>query len=91
MISDQNVSSEILCYGLSTCIHCKNARSFLENNHQDSTWVYVDLLDGKEREETLDEVRKFNPRISFPTIVIGEGEFVVIGFQPEELTRILGL
>lgn len=90
MASD-HASSEILCYGLSTCIHCRNARSFLEKNHQDSTWIYVDLLDGGEREEALDEVRKFNPRISFPTIVIGEGEFVVIGFQPEELSRILGL
>lgn len=84
-------SDRITCYGLSTCIHCKNTRSFLENNHQDSTWIYVDQLDGNEREEALGEVRKFNPGISFPTIVIGDGKFVVIGFQPEELTRILEL
>jgi glutaredoxin len=49
----------------------------------------VDQLDGEERKAILEDVRKFNPRCSFPTIVIGET--VIIGFKEEEIRSALGL
>jgi glutaredoxin len=49
----------------------------------------VDLLSGEERAAILEDVKKFNPRCSFPTIVIGET--VIIGFKEKEIREALGL
>ena len=36
-------------------------------------------------------VKKLNPRVSFPTIVINGGEKVLVGFHEDELEEALGL
>jgi hypothetical protein len=47
------------------------------------------MLDGDERAAILEDVRKFNPRCSFPTIVIGDK--VIVGFKENEIREALGL
>jgi glutaredoxin len=76
-------------FGLSTCIHCRHTREFLDEIHQPYTCTYVDQLSGEERREALDVVRSVNPGMSFPTLIIDKGKEVVVGFKPEELTEIL--
>jgi len=49
----------------------------------------VDLLTGKERAAILDDVKKFNPSCSFPTIIIGET--VIVGFKEQEIKAALKL
>jgi glutaredoxin len=49
----------------------------------------VDMLKGEERQAILDDVRKLNPRCSFPTIIIGEK--VIVGFKENEIKEALGL
>jgi len=49
----------------------------------------VDLLAGDARKSTLDEVRKYNPGCSFPTILVGDK--VIIGFNEKALREALGL
>jgi glutaredoxin len=49
----------------------------------------VDLLQGEERQAILDDVRKLNPRCSFPTIMIGDK--VIVGFKENEIKEALGL
>ncbi len=51
--------------------------------------VDVDLLEGEERKAILADVRKFNPRCSFPTVIIGET--VIVGFKEKEIKEALGL
>ncbi len=77
-------------YGLSTCIWCRKTRQFLEDEKVAFDFVYVDLLQGDEREAVKDEIQKWNPRLSFPTIVIDETTCVV-GFKTDELKEALGL
>lgn len=43
-------------------------------------YIYVDLLQGDEREKALSELRKWNPSLSFPTLVIDDGD-VIVGFD----------
>lgn len=76
-------------YALSTCSHCRRTKQFFEECKIVVDTVDVDLLSGKEREDVLDEVRKFNPRCSFPTIVIGDT--VIVGFQEAKLREALKL
>jgi len=76
-------------YALSTCIHCRNAKKFLAECSVNFEFEDVDLLTGKEREAVLEEVRKFNPRCTFPTIIIGET--VIVGFREDDIREALGL
>lgn len=77
-------------FGLSTCIHCKHAREYLEKHQVPFELHYVDLAEGNERASLLEKVRAFNPNISFPTIVIDNAK-VVVGFQPETLAADLNI
>lgn len=75
----------LLLYGLSTCIHCRHTREFLEAENIPFDLVYVDNLDGADRDKAVEQVRKYNPRISFPTLVVDGGKEVIVGFQPEAI------
>lgn len=81
---------DVKLYALSTCGWCKKARRFLEDNDIAFDVVYVDQLDKEEKEEVLVEVRKWNPRCSFPTVVVDDTECVA-GFKEARLKEILGI
>ncbi len=81
------MSADIKVYALSTCVHCKHAKEFLEEKHIPYDCVHVDYLTGEERAKMMDIVRKLNPALSFPTIVIGDK--VIVGFRRDELLNML--
>jgi glutaredoxin-like protein NrdH len=76
-------------YTLSTCGHCKAAKQFMGEHGVAHEFTDVDLLAGDARKSTLDEVRKYNPGCSFPTILVGDT--VIIGFNEKMLREALGL
>jgi glutaredoxin-like protein NrdH len=47
------------------------------------------LLDGEERVAILEDIRQWNPKCTFPTIIIGDT--VVIGYREDEIREALGL
>jgi glutaredoxin len=51
--------------------------------------VDVDMLEGEERAAILEDVKKFNPKCSFPTVIIGNT--VIVGFKEKEIKEALGL
>jgi glutaredoxin len=77
-------------YGLSTCVWCRRTRQFLEDQGVKFDYVYVDLLKGQERKEAMEQVRRWNSAVSFPTIVVDDGQ-CVIGYKPEKLKEALEL
>ena len=77
-------------FALSTCVHCRHAREFLEKNRVPFECVYVDKTEGDERQQLLDEVRQYNPTLSFPILVFSDG-VVIVGFKPEDISRELDL
>lgn len=79
------MSSDVKVYALSTCMHCKHAKEYLEENHIPFDCIHVDFLSGEERTQVMDIVRKLNPAMSFPTIVIGDK--VIVGFRREEIEQ----
>jgi glutaredoxin len=88
-ISGGNMHPEVKMYTLSTCIHCKKVKRFLDECKVKYEFKDVDLLTGKEREEVVEEIRKINADCSFPTILIGDR--VIVGFREEEIREALGL
>lgn len=75
-------------YTLSTCSHCKSTKSFLKQCNVTYDYVDVDLLEGDERQKAIEEIREINPRLSFPTILIGDT--VIVGFKEDEIKAALG-
>jgi glutaredoxin-like protein NrdH len=80
---------QVMVFSLSTCSHCKSAKRFLDDCDINYDFVDVDLLNGDERTKTIEDVKKINPKCSFPTIKIGDR--VVVGFKETEIREALGL
>lgn len=75
---------KIVLYALSTCQWCRKTKDLLKNLNIDHYYVDVDMTEGEEREELLDELKKYNPDCSFPTIVIDDSDFI-IGFDEDKI------
>jgi glutaredoxin-like protein NrdH len=80
---------KIKIYTLSTCSHCIRTKRFFKENGIDIEFIDVDLLTGAARERVMDEVRKFNPDCSFPTICIGDT--VIVGFNEDKIRTALDM
>ena len=83
------MSESVKVYSLSSCSHCKAAKKFLGECTIKYEFIDVDTLQGEERAAILQDVKKFNPRCSFPTIIIGEK--VIVGFKEKEIKEALGM
>ncbi len=81
--------TNIMIYTLSTCSHCKATKKFLNDCNVEYDMVDVDLADSEERKAILEDVKKLNPRCSFPTIKIGDR--VIVGYKEKEIKEALGL
>ena len=82
------MATSVKVFALSTCIHCKQAKRFLDDNHVVYECVHVDLLTGDERKQAIEEVKKYNPSLSFPTSIIGDT--VIVGFQKDDILKAIG-
>lgn len=83
------MNETVKMYSLSTCGHCKATKRFLNDCQVKYEFTDVDKLEGEERAAILEDVRKWNPKCSFPTIIIGDK--VIIGHKEDELKEALGL
>jgi glutaredoxin-like protein NrdH len=83
-----NNKGKVVMYGLSTCVWCKKTRQLLTDLGVDFDYVYVDLLSGDEEEKAIREVKRFNPSVSFPTVIIND-ERAISGFDEQALRNAL--
>jgi glutaredoxin-like protein NrdH len=74
----------VVLYALSTCGWCKKTRMLLEELGVEFNYVYVDLAEGEERSKVIEDIQKWNPQLSFPTVVINNKE-VIVGFKEDEI------
>ena len=81
---------KVMLYALSTCPWCRKAKQLLNEMGVAYDYIDVDHLEGKDREDTLNAIRKWNPACSFPTIVINN-ENCIIGFKEDDIKRALEL
>ncbi|RMG70005.1 MAG: glutaredoxin family protein [Nitrospirae bacterium] len=78
---------KVVLFALSTCPACKKTKALLKELGVDAVVVDLDTVDRESRDKLLEEVRKFNPRETFPTLVINGGEKVVVGFSESEIRQ----
>jgi glutaredoxin-like protein NrdH len=83
------MTKPVKMYTISTCSHCKATKRFMDDCKVQYEFTDVDLLEGEERKAILEDVRRLNPRCSFPTIIIGDK--VIVGYQEDKIREALGL
>ena len=75
---------EVMLYALSTCVWCKKTKKLLEEMNIDFYFTDVDLLDTPEKENATDEIKKWNPACSFPSLVI-DNKVCIVGFDEAKI------
>jgi glutaredoxin len=81
-------SKRVILYALSVDVWSRRTKEWLDQNSV--VYEYCDIVSatGQEQKRIRAEVKRLNPKGTFPTIVIGDE--VVVGFDPDRITRLLG-
>ncbi len=77
-------SANLMLYALSTCVWCQKTKKLLDELGVEYDYEYVDNLEGAEREQAMEKVKVWNPRCSFPTLVVNN-ERCIVGFKEDEI------
>ena len=85
---DEIKGDQPIMYALTTCQHCKNTRKFLDANNVDYIVIYLDEYAGSQRSNLMEKVRTYNPRGTFPTILVPGGK-VIVGFRKQLMQEAL--
>ena len=81
-------SGHIMLYALSTCVWCGKTRKLLDDLGVAYDYEYVDLLQGEEKQKTVQKIMVWNPACSFPTLVINDKNCIV-GFKEDDIRKAL--
>jgi glutaredoxin-like protein NrdH len=87
--TEDSVQKPVKIYSLSNCVHCKATKKLLNESAIQYDFIDVDLVFGDERTAALEDVKKYNPELTFPTIIIGNE--VIVGFEETQIKRALAL
>jgi glutaredoxin-like protein NrdH len=79
---------KIVMYALSTCIWCRKTKRLLNNLGVAYEYVDVDLLEGEEKETAQKDMKSWNPKGSFPTLIFDD-KTCVVGFDEEKIREAL--
>mgnify|MGYP001587642334 CR=1 FL=1 len=80
---------KVRMWALTTCIWCRKVKEFLDELDVEYECTDVDTLSGAERESASAEMKKHNPRGSYPTLVCGDE--VIVGFDDKKIKDALGI
>jgi glutaredoxin len=80
----------IMLYALSTCGWCAKTKKLLDDLGVEYDFEYVDHLQGEEKEQSIQEIKSWNPSCSFPTLVIND-ETCIVGYKEDEIKEVLKL
>ncbi len=80
--------SEVVLYALSTCAWCHKTKKLLDDLGVEYSFEYVDQLQGQERQEAVEQVSRWNPGRTFPTLVI-DNQKTIVGYKENEIKEAL--
>ncbi len=82
--------AKIMLYALSTCIWCRKVKNLLNKLGVEYNYIDVDLLGSEDKTKVMEEVKKYNPLCTFPTLVINDDKCIV-GYKEDKIKEVLGL
>jgi glutaredoxin len=84
---DGRERGSIVIYALSTCGWCKKTKHLLQELGLAYDYVDVDMVEGEESREVDAMVTRWNPRKSFPTVIV-DNERCIVGFNEDEIRKL---
>ena len=78
----------VVLYALSTCAWCKKTKNLLNKMGVEYYYIDTDLLKGEELDKTVKKIKEWNPRCSFPTIVIND-DTCIVGYDEAKIKEVL--
>lgn len=85
--SDGTDKGQLMLYALSTCGWCKKTKSLLQELNVAFDYMDVDKLEKEARTSTLDEIRKWNPACTFPSLIVNNNSCIV-GFNEKKIREL---
>ena len=85
---DGEDKGKVVLYALSTCGWCRKTKELLTDLGVAFDYVFVDYLEGDDRDDAMENVQKWNPRCSFPTLIINDKNCIV-GFKDGKIKKAL--
>jgi glutaredoxin len=85
VVPGKKTAHHVKIFTLSTCGWCKKTKELLKDLDVAFEYVDVDQLSGDDYTEATEEVKKYNPHRTYPTIVIDHGKHVILGFKDKEI------
>jgi glutaredoxin-like protein NrdH len=85
---DGKSKKKIILFALSTCVWCRKTKRLLDSLGVAYDYIFVDLLDHDEKDHAKKEISKWNPRGSFPTIIIDDKQSIV-GYDENKIKELL--
>ena len=79
---------EIKLFTLSTCSWCKKTKKLLKSLDLEYHYCDLDQLE-EEREKAREKMKEFNSKGNVPTIVIDDGEEVIVGYKEDKIKEAL--
>ena len=86
-VTGKNKTHHVKIFTLSTCGWCKKTKALLKSLDIEYEYIDVDMLTGEDYTEASEEMKKFNPYRTYPTIVIDQGKHVIRGFNDDEIKK----
>lgn len=77
-------------FALSTCGWCRKTREWLDSHRVAYELTYLDQTSGDELAAAKSRASRFSSRMSFPLVVVNDGEEVIPGYQPDRFEEVLG-
>ncbi len=79
---------DVKLFALTTCGWCKKTKRLLGDLDVEYDCIDFDKLDSDEKKEMREELKKYNPSVSFPTVVVDD-DCVIVGFKKDEIKEAL--
>jgi len=90
VVPGKNKRHHVKIYTLSTCGWCKKTKELFKALDIEYEYIDIDTLTGEDIIKVNEEVKKYNPYCTYPTIVIDGGKHVILGFNDMEIKEKLG-
>lgn len=82
-------TKKVVLYSLSTCAYCQAIKKMLNDLNISFHCVEADDLAAEERKQAIKDLRKINPKCSFPTVVVGDD--TIVGYKIQEIKEKLDI
>lgn len=86
---DGDDKGRVMLYALSTCVWCKKTKELLQELKVDFDYVDVDRLNAEDKSRAVEEIKKWNPPCSFPSLVVDD-KYCIVGFDEAKIRERFG-